>query len=257
MNGPVDRYVDRLLRRRRPRAFAPTDEDLAVLRTAIDLMAAAPEAGKPRPDFVAGLRARIADQERAGERRDDAAQPAWRRAMPRRRVLAATAWTTTGAAVGAAAAQLLAGGAGSPALAEPDGAPSISPVRGTWRTVAAGADLAEGDVLPFDLHTVNGFLRRTSGRVQAVSGVCTHQGCRLDMTEAKDQLMCPCHGATFTLSGTNLTHPRQVGRSLPALPRLAVREQDGMLQVFAPSGSARSDGAAGQGSATPSGGTSG
>jgi nitrite reductase/ring-hydroxylating ferredoxin subunit len=239
MTGPLDRYVDRLLRRRRPRPFAPTEDDLAVLRTAIDLMAAAPGSGAPRPDFVTELRARIADQQQAEDRAAESAQPAWRKALPRRRILAATAWTTTGAAVGAAATSLIAGSGGSPALADPS--PQIDPVRGQWQTVAASADLPEGAVLPFDVHTVNGFLRRTSGRVQAISGVCTHQGCRLDVSEARDQLMCPCHGATFALSGTNLTHPRQVG-ALPALPRLAVREQDGMLQVFAPGGGVRPSG---------------
>jgi nitrite reductase/ring-hydroxylating ferredoxin subunit len=249
MTGPLDRYVDRLLRRRRPRPFAPTEDDLAVLRAAIDLMAAAPGSGAPRPDFVTGLRARIADQQQADARAAESAQPVWRKAFPRRRILAATAWTTTGAAVGAAAAELVAGSGGTPAMAGPS--PEIDPVHGRWQTVAASADVAEGAVLPFDLHTVNGFLRRTSGRLQAVSGVCTHQGCRLDVSETRDRLMCPCHGATFALSGTNLTHPRQVG-ALPSLPRLAVRELDGMVQVFAPGGGVRPTGGAASASAAPS-----
>lgn len=236
MTGPLDRYVDRLLRRRRPRPFAPTEDDLAVLRTAIDLAAAAPGSGTPRPDFVAELRSRVADRQQADARAAEPAQPAWRRALPRRRILAATAWTATGAAVGATAAQLVAGSGGSPALAGSGG--EIDPAYGRWQTVAASADLPEGAVLPFDVHTVNGFVRRSSGRVQAVSGVCTHQGCRLDVSEAGDRLMCPCHGATFALSGANLTHPRQVG-ALPGLPRLAVREQGGMVQVFAPAGAVR------------------
>jgi Rieske Fe-S protein len=70
-----------------------------------------------------------------------------------------------------------------------------------------------------------------------VSGTCTHQGCRLDLAPARDQLACPCHGATFTLAGVNLTHPLKTGDRLPALPRLAVREQDGTIQVYTPSGS--------------------
>lgn len=234
MTGQVDRYVDRLLRRRRPKPFAPTEDDLAVLRTAIDLMAAAPGSGTPRPDFVAELRTRMADHERSEAEAAEAAQPAWRRAT-RRKILAATAWVASGSALGAALAEVVAGPGAAGATSQPQ---EIDPVHGTWQTVVASADLPEGAVLPFDLHTVNGFLRRASGRVQAVSGVCTHQGCRLDVSEAADQLTCPCHGATFTLSGANLTHPRQVD-SLPALPRLAVREQDGMLQVYAPVGSAR------------------
>ena len=36
MRRPVDRYVDRLLRRRRPKPFAPTQEDIVILRTALN-----------------------------------------------------------------------------------------------------------------------------------------------------------------------------------------------------------------------------
>jgi nitrite reductase/ring-hydroxylating ferredoxin subunit len=89
-------------------------------------------------------------------------------------------------------------------------------------------------VRPFDLGSVEGFLRRASGRVQAVSGICTHQGCRLDLAAARDKLSCPCHGATFTVAGVNLTHPRQSGGPLPALPRLPVREVGGRIEVYAP-----------------------
>jgi cytochrome b6-f complex iron-sulfur subunit len=88
-------------------------------------------------------------------------------------------------------------------------------------------------VLSFDLGSVTGLARRVSGRVQAVSAICTHQGCRLDLAPGRDQLACPCHGATFALTGQSLTHPRSV-RALPPLPRLAVRESGGHVQIYAP-----------------------
>lgn len=235
MRHPVDRYVDRLLRRRRPKPFAPTADELAVVRTAIDLMAAAPDATAPRPAFVEQLRGRLSEQESA-EQNAEAPRPAWR-PSPRRRFLAAGALTAAGAAAGAAgtvgvvAGRLSASGAsGQSSLPETE----ISPTYGVWRTVMSGADIPEGAVLPFDLGAVTGFLRRVSGRVQAVSGICTHQGCRLDLTDAHDALSCPCHGATFTLAGANLTHPLQTGQSLPALPRLPVRERNGQIQIYAP-----------------------
>jgi cytochrome b6-f complex iron-sulfur subunit len=241
MRQPVDRYVDRLLRRRRPKPFAPTAEELAVLRAAIDLAAAAPDAGEPRPDFVESLRGRLADRERAAQDAAEAPRPAWR-TTARRRVLAAGALTATGAAAGAAIESLV-GAAGTTASAASDsqdhgqgGGPQteITPTRGTWQTVADSAALPEGAVLSFDLGSVNGFLRRASGRVQAVSGICTHQGCRLNLDTAHTVLTCPCHGATFTTSGVNLTHPRPMSHPLPPLPRLPVREQDGRIQVYAP-----------------------
>jgi nitrite reductase/ring-hydroxylating ferredoxin subunit len=226
----MDRYVDRLLRRRRPKPFAPTEDELAVLRTAIDLMAAAPDAEGPRPAFVDRLRGQLAAQEGA-ERGGEAPRPAWR-IPPRRRFLAAGALTAAGAAAGVAADQILVGGGASGAPAEPQ--TEISPISGIWHTVVSGAELPEGAVMPFDLGAVNGFLRRVSGRVQAVSGICTHQGCRLDLAATRDMLSCPCHGATFTLAGANVAHPLQTGQPLPALPRLPVREQSGLIQVYAP-----------------------
>jgi nitrite reductase/ring-hydroxylating ferredoxin subunit len=239
MRHPVDRYVNRLLRRRRPKPFAPTEDELAVMRTAIDLMGAAPDGHAPRPAFVEQLRDRLAEQERA-EQGTEADPPAWR-TPARRRFLTAGALTAAGAAAGVGADRMVViasgadqnGRSGQPGP-QPPAPAELTPTAGVWRDVSASADLAEGDVRPFDLGAVTGFLRRASGRVQAVSGICTHQGCRLDLAAARDKLSCPCHGATFTVAGVNLTHPRQSGGPLPALLRLPVREQSGVIQVYAP-----------------------
>jgi nitrite reductase/ring-hydroxylating ferredoxin subunit len=228
----VDRYVDRLLRRRRPKPFAPTQEDVAILRTAIDLKAAASDAAQPRPDFVAQLRVRLADSERAGLEALEAPRPAWQ-TPARRRLLAAGALTATGAAAGVLGERLL-GGQGTDTNGPETPQAELTPTHGSWQTVVASAQLPEGAVMAFDLGPVNGFLRRLSGRVQAVSGICTHQGCRLDLSAARDLLTCPCHGATFSTDGVNLTHPRPMSSQLPALPRLPVRERDGEIQVYGP-----------------------
>jgi nitrite reductase/ring-hydroxylating ferredoxin subunit len=155
----------------------------------------------------------------------------------RRRVLTAGAMAAAGMAAGVVtgvAGEQLAAQGGGDGEQPHDAEPTIVPAHGVWQPVADSKALPEGAVLAFDLGALNGYLRRVSGRVQAVSGTCTHQGCRLDLTPARDQLACPCHGATFTLAGVNLTHPLKTGDRLPALPRLAVREQDGTIQVYAP-----------------------
>lgn len=231
MTDPADRYVDRLLRRRRPKPFAPTEDEVAVLATAIELMAAAPEADGPRPEFVERLRGQLADQAQA-QAQAEPPPPAWRPA-PRRRVLTAGVLAAVGAAAGVAGDRMaIAGGrsGGQPSASES----TLEPSHGTWQPVAVASDLPEGAVVDFDLGTLSGYVRRVSGRVQAVSRTCTHQGCRLDLTPARDELACPCHGATFALTGENLTHPLKTGERLPALPRLAVRETDGSIQVYAP-----------------------
>lgn len=230
----VDRYVDRLLGRRRPKPFAATEQELALVRTAIDLAAAGPDATDPSPAFVDRLRRELREHEQAAAA-EPAPQPAWR-TPPRRRLLAAGALTATGALAGAAADQIFLRSDASPQAQQPSPSGELIPVTGAWQQVAHTAEVPEGAVVAFDLGAVAGFVRRTNGRVQAVSGDCTHQGCRLDLDTAHHVLACPCHGATFNLAGVNLTHPRQSGEPLPTLPRLPVREIDGAIQIYAPEG---------------------
>jgi nitrite reductase/ring-hydroxylating ferredoxin subunit len=228
MKRPIDRYVDSLLRRRRPARFAPTEDDIAVARAAIDLAAAAPDAQRPREAFVEDLRRRLADKQDAPP--PAPALPEAHRIRGRRRFLTASALTATGVVAGVAVDQA---GSLQTASSGSHPEPDLTPEFGTWQTVAQDADLPEGAVLSFDLGAVSGFVRRVSGRLQAVSGTCTHQGCRLRLDAPGNQLACPCHGATFTLAGAPLTRPH--GSSpLPALPRLAVRIDGGRVQIYAP-----------------------
>ena len=63
-------------------------------------------------------------------------------------------------------------------------------------------------------------------------GVCTHQGCRLWFDKPDTRLRCPCHSTSFSPEGQVLTH--QLSISPAPLPKLDVRETDGVIQVFAP-----------------------
>ncbi|MBN6544432.1 Rieske (2Fe-2S) protein, partial [Actinacidiphila bryophytorum] len=110
---------------------------------------------------------------------------------------------------------------------------AIVPTAGEWKTVMPSSELADGAVQSFDLGAVVGVVRRESGRLRAVSSVCTHQACRLGLNDGRDTLVCPCHGATFSVQGAPL-HNFRSSRPLPALPRLAVREFQGDVQVYCP-----------------------
>jgi cytochrome b6-f complex iron-sulfur subunit len=217
------RYLDDLLRGRRPRPFHATPAEADELRVALELRAARPAADAPREEFVAELHRRLAAE------LDTPAppEPVPLRPHPldRRRLLVSGAGlAAASAAVGAAADHLLTREA-QPA------APDLAPTAGVWQTVAAGADLPEGAVRGFDLGTVAGFVHRAGGAVHAVSGSCTHQGCRLRLDAAGD-LDCPCHTTVFAPSGEVITHQLPVAPG--PLPRFATREVDGAVQVFAP-----------------------
>src|SRR6202040_123822 len=78
------RYVDDLLRGRRPTQFHPDDFEAAQIRTAIDLQAARPGGDEPRPEFLHDLHRRLAARREGGNR--PAASVSWL-AASRRQVM--------------------------------------------------------------------------------------------------------------------------------------------------------------------------
>jgi nitrite reductase/ring-hydroxylating ferredoxin subunit len=227
----VRRFVADLLRGRRPRPFQAEGDDAAQLRAAIALRAARPGAGAPREEFVTGLHRRLAEELARDDADRNAPPPTPRPAAvdrTRRRLVQGASIAASAAAIGAGVDHVLS------RPAETGGDATLTPNTGQWRTVAASADLPEGGVHAFDLGTVIGFVARTGGQLGAVSGVCTHLGCRLALNAAARRLDCPCHNASFALGGQLLHY--QLAVAPRPLPHLQVREVDGTVQVFAPPG---------------------
>jgi cytochrome b6-f complex iron-sulfur subunit len=46
-----------------------------------------------------------------------------------------------------------------------------------------------------------------NGTYVALSDICTHAGCALSYNNSNQKLNCPCHGASFNLSGNVLSGP--------------------------------------------------
>jgi cytochrome b6-f complex iron-sulfur subunit len=222
------RYVDDLLRGRRPKPFQPDDFDAAQIRTAIDLRAARLGGDAPRQEFLADLHGRLAAQ------LDETALPVPKFGATRRHVIVGTSAAAAAAvaavsidrSVARTGQERVADGANNPGVGE------LTPNTGRWLRVAASAEVPDGAMHPFDLGSVVGFVRRVDGKPEAVSGVCTHQGCRLWFDAPDDRLRCPCHSTSFSLAGQVLTH--QLPISPKPLPALIVREQGGVIEVFAP-----------------------
>jgi cytochrome b6-f complex iron-sulfur subunit len=224
----LPRYVEDLVRSRRPRRFRADEADASLARTAVTLRAARPGSGALRDEFVTALHKRLAaelDPPVKGEWGGGWEQPAG----ARRAFLRNAAVVSGAAAAGAAIDHAVTAG---PAAGPPSAGGTLIPGHGTWHTITTSADLPDGAVQAFTAGAVTGFVERAGGRLRAVSGVCTHQGCRLNFAGGPPRLVCPCHGATFALNGSVLGHRLPV--TLSALPRLAVREIDGAVQVFAP-----------------------
>jgi nitrite reductase/ring-hydroxylating ferredoxin subunit len=217
------RYVDDLLWGRRPKAFAPDDFEAAQIRTAIELRAARQGDDAPRQEFLNDLRRRLAEQMTGTP---PEALP--KQSTTRRQVLVGT---SAAAAAAVAAVSIDRAVIGSPSEA-PGVAGQLTPNDGSWQRVAASSDVPDGMMHPFDLGSVSGFVRRVDGKPQAISGVCTHQGCRLWFDAPDDALRCPCHSTSFSPSGQVLTH--QLPIAPKPLPALMVREVNGVIEVFAP-----------------------
>lgn len=215
----ITRYTEDLVRSRRPRRFRATAEDTDLARVAIALRIARPGSGAPAEDFVTALHKKLAAE---------LDPPVPRRAIAGRRALLRVAAVVGAMATGAGIDNVLTRTAAPASSAS--GAPT--PSRGTWLTVASSADLPDGTVRSFTAGALTGFIERADGQLRAVSGICTHQGCRLALAADAAKLVCPCHGATFGLDGAVLNH--LFPGPLAALPQLEVREIGGTVQVSAP-----------------------
>jgi cytochrome b6-f complex iron-sulfur subunit len=219
----VRRFVKDLLQQRRPHRFNADADDAAELRAAIALRAAGPDNG-PSESFVEELHQRL-----RSELEENESRPASRR----RFVASVAAASVVSVGIGVAVDQAVTSQGDQGTDDTAGGDQTVVPDSGEWRAVVAAKDLPEGGVRPFDLGTINGFVHRTDGQLRAVSGVCTHLGCKLALDPPKRQLNCPCHNAAFGVDGAVLHHRLPI--ALNPLPHLVVRESEGVVQVFVPS----------------------
>lgn len=218
---PVRRFVDGLLRGQATGRARPDDVEAAEMRTAIELRAARTGSDSPREEFVADLHRRLAESDSAGPP-----------SGTRRRVVIGTGLAAASAATGIVVGRNLLAPSRGPADASPPTQGVLEPNAGTWHAVAASADLPKGGALAFDIGSVSGFVHRADTTVEAVSGVCTHQGCKLWLDAPEARLRCPCHSTSFSLEGETRTH--QLPIAPPPLPKFEVRETGGQIEVFAP-----------------------
>ncbi|KAA0022754.1 Rieske (2Fe-2S) protein [Antrihabitans cavernicola] len=225
----VRRYVDDLLAGRRPKSFRPDEADAEQMRAAIALRSARMGADTPSESFLADLHQRLAAE--LDEPTSDH-EGADHRSPRRRQVLIGTSVAAAAAAVGAVVDRAFVGGATGEPTQEVASPATLEPTKGAWRAVAASADVPDGATVAFDVGTISGFVRRVDGKPAAVSGVCTHQGCKLWLDAPADKLRCPCHSTSFTTAGYVAEHQLPIA---PApLPNLQIRENGGAIEVFAP-----------------------
>jgi len=70
------------------------------------------------------------------------------------------------------------------------------------------------------------YLINTGGKITVLSAICPHLGCTLPWDPARQEFVCPCHGGTFSATGTYVAGPPR--RSMDALE---TKQADGKLLV--------------------------
>ena len=215
----VARFVDELLHGRRPQRFQATPEEAEAMIAATGLSAA--RVGADVPDKAALDRI----HQHLAEALDESA------VVDRR--LSRRAWLRT---AGAAAAAVVigvgldevvrnrpeSGGGGSTATLLPD--------NGTWRPVAAVTQIPAGHAVQVSTASLDAVIINDGGSITAVSGVCTHLGCKLQPDDANRKLNCPCHQTAFGWSGKVLYYRLQAApANLPSIPS---RVNNGQVELY-------------------------
>jgi len=67
-------------------------------------------------------------------------------------------------------------------------------------------------------------LALSDNRFAAVSPICTHRGCTVELQD--EHLVCPCHGSTYDRNGAVLRGPAE-----QPLRRFRVRVQSGVIEI--------------------------
>jgi cytochrome b6-f complex iron-sulfur subunit len=227
----LQRYIDDLLAGRRPTPFRADEFEAEQIRAAIDLAAARPGADEPSPEFLQSLHDRLAAQ--SDDPTATVRQLPQRAGSTRRQVIVGTSAAAAAAVAAVAVDRAVIGPRPSPEV--PAAAPTdntLQPNDGAWQPVAASSDVTDTTMTRFEHDSLIGFVRRVDGQLEAVSGVCTHQGCQLWFDQTGDRLRCPCHTTSFAPDGQLLTH--QLPIAPKPLPKLEVREADGVVEVYGP-----------------------
>jgi cytochrome b6-f complex iron-sulfur subunit len=215
----VARFVDELLHGRRPHRFEATPEEAEAMMAAASLSAARVGADVPEKAALDRIHQRIA------QALDES--PVMDRRFSRRVWLRSAGAAAAAVVIGVGLDEVVrnrqeSGAGGSSATLLPD--------NGTWRPVAAVTQIPSGHAMLVSTASLDAVIVNDGGTITAVSGVCTHLGCKLQPDDANRKLNCPCHQTAFGWSGKVLYYRL---KAAPAnLPQIPSRVNNGQVELY-------------------------
>jgi cytochrome b6-f complex iron-sulfur subunit len=216
----VARFVDDLLHGRRPRRFSASKEEAQAMTAAAGLVAGRVGADIPDKPTLDRIHRRLSEALDESPVVD---------IQPTRRTWLRT-FATAAAAVVLGIGLDEAVSRGRPGDTNPGVATVLMPDNGTWRPVAAVIQLPAGHAMPVSTGSIDAVVVNDGGKISAVSGICTHLGCKLQPDDVNRKLNCPCHQTAFSWSGKVLYYRL---KTAPAtLPQIPARVNDGQIELF-------------------------
>jgi len=219
----VARFVDDLLHGRRPRRFNASQEEVEAMSAAAGMVSA--RVGADLPDKAALDRI----HRRLAAALDES--PALDRHVSRRVLLRTFGTAAAAMVIGVGLDEVVTRQGKSPGPG--GGAPTqavLMPDSGAWKPVASVTQLPAGHAMTVSTGAIDAVIVNDGGSISAVSGICTHLGCKLQPDDAGRKLDCPCHQTAFGWSGKVLYYRLKVE---PAnLPQIPSRVNGDQIELF-------------------------
>lgn len=217
----VARFVDDLLHGRRPRRFSASSEELEAMSAAAGLASAPVGADLPDRAALDRIHGRLAAA------MDES--PALDRHVTRRMLLRTFGTAAAAMVIGVGLDEVITKQGKSPAEGG-GGSTVLTPDSGAWRPVASVTQLPAGHAMAVSTGAVDAVIVNDGGAISAVSGICTHLGCKLQPDDAGRKLDCPCHQTAFGWSGKVLFYRL---KAAPAnLPEIPSRVNGDQIELF-------------------------
>ena len=209
MSKRVEKFVNAMLRGKRPPRFDADADEAAQIRAAAALRSASATAPLPRPEFIDSLAAQVTRKQQGSTKQWD------------RRTFLRVGGSAAAGVVAAVAVDHTLGATKASTNSDSE----LVPEGATWTGVAKVSEVPEGGGKAFTVGAVQGFLVNQAGAISAVSAICTHMGCVLALRA--QGLVCPCHDARFNLNGNSVG-----SYATPKLPSIRSRVNGDNVEVF-------------------------